>query len=102
MEDYYKIENNEWYRLVFEKSIFFNDIEKIAIKKLVPCEFINNLREYDSSEYNYGRVEEDGSGTIEINVIPDEWYLVSLINGSDYYKCDQLYGLKKCLKDILK
>ena len=35
---------------------------------------------------------------IVIRSLKDEWYLVKVDNIS--YKCDQLEGLKKCLKDI--
>jgi hypothetical protein len=46
------------------------------------------------------------SGEFAIMILPDEWYLVRLVdkftNGYVYYRCDQFEGLKKLLSYIIK
>ncbi len=40
-------------------------------------------------------------GPIDIEALSDEWYLCAfrMVGSSSYYKCDQLEGLLKCIKD---
>lgn len=99
---YEEITSNEWRETVLSKSIPLNNTEINNLKKIfTDCTiFINNY-------YNYCSVDPPYK-THEINVLPDEWYVVSAIvrvnkidnDNIKYYKCDQWDGLIELLKFI--
>lgn len=98
-EYYEEISYNEW-EILCHKSIQFNKIDFIKLKtiynkSLLKLVYLNSLeREIITIE--------NKADYYEINVLPDEWYIVMRGQKSGlYYKCDQWDGLIKCLDKII-
>lgn len=102
MEDYKEITNEKWDNTIDENGIVFSEFDKKALLSVMPnCEF-----NY-CSQYEYCKeVSKNNKYQIEVNVIRDEWYLIRIKyyhnDGSSnrHFLCDQLFGMKQCIKDI--
>ena len=114
-------EYNQYYNVIEEEKFYdlcginqenntltFSDDEiNILSKEVKDINLINNKKYI--SMYTYITMKSNIDNTIVIYKIPDEWYLVAYIvhgevaNGGRsymYYKCDQIEGLIKFIKDI--
>ena len=113
MDDYYQEISKEEYEdisIEFEEDIIFFEEKEVDIlcnlfpqnDFVSPCQkkykFYYSLslkdKKYEDFEHIRGFVYK----------LPDEWYSISIDLPNEkirrYYKCDQLEGLIKCLKDI--
>lgn len=108
-EDYYQVFNSQetdWSKINYET---FNQSDVRKIGDLIfplDCEF----EVYDkpgTTTKNYMIRIKYETMFIEIMALPDEWFLVRLVDTREfprqksYYKCDQIEGLLHCLKKIL-
>lgn len=95
--EYKEIKYRE-YSDMSESLIFFNEVEKRAINVIVGDYFkLEKISHFDAYAYY------NDNTLIEITVAKDEWYCVFINNYKKadlrIYLCDQLYGLKECVKD---
>lgn len=95
--DYYKEITQEEYNS-YENIERFNPIETDRIKKVIKEN--PNLKEIDSLAI-FTIVS--GFNQYYLYKIPDEWYLISAYEtqGDKFYKCDQIEGVLKFIKDNL-
>lgn len=99
MEDYRKIEYNEFSRIWSANRethlVPLNINQKSIIKKYI------DIKNVKSWQYAGGVSFKCSDGNFVIYQIPDEWFLIFSDSSDDelYYLCDQWYGLIKCIED---
>ena len=105
-DEYYDM-NSEYYTEItqdcdYEKVLYFEDSEIEILRRLDP----DNFSSYPNKWRLTMMMNRFPLGTMYMFKLPDEWYLVKLKEdkGGDYhhYKCDQLEGLIKLIKDKKK
>lgn len=103
MEDYYEIDYGEfnrlWYQQISPDKIIvpFTENQIDIINKSIESIHVS-FGHYKGGINIYSRK----NCKIAIYQIKDEWFLIfptSTRDGEKYYKCDQFYGLLKCIKD---
>lgn len=114
--DMYKPIGKEPYNSIdIKKQISIDDRTFSAIDKLCSSRGINcnKKKEIHSDGHKLTHAEiykhiKQGKYTIKVRQHEDDWYIVSIFYESysedriiEIYKCDQIDGLIKCLKDIL-
>ena len=95
---------------VFQKSLSIDisdsefEIISEMIRPLYNCMSEMSNKEFgdDGHPLNSLVFGEDGEFEIFITKLPDEWFCVNYEPRSKYYCCDQLDGLKECIKHIEK
>ena len=112
---YTEVDTNVFYDLCDYNTLVFSNAEiSFLTKELdVDINLRNNIKYTDKHTFIF--YKESISDRIYIYKLPDEWYvverelnalarLVKLLsqNGllSNYYKCDQIEGVIKCIKEI--
>lgn len=94
----------------YEDINFIDVVLKIGIKLTIEESAIKAIRSkytIDEKELQYNNkscIIIGGKSKLLIIQCPDEWFYVRVDNKSykdEYYKCDQLDGLLKCLEDII-
>ena len=99
---YKKIEPSEYFNIPISKWLNISQEAIDIVKRNFNDVSISSGCDYKFVEFDFNS---NDNTTNEISELQHEWFIVILIDrdkfNNSYYKCDQVEGLEKCLKDYI-
>lgn len=95
-----EIEYREWAILV-DRSINFTENETEEVRNLSSTMGygFRNIEEVNNRHVQYEYLSFD---KFDLNCLPDEWYLIWVVDQNIYLKCDQWDALLECIRNLPK
>jgi|LakMenEpi03Aug12_release.lakeMendotaPanAssembly.Ray.scaffolds.fasta_scaffold891600_2 hypothetical protein len=96
-----KFESSDWKVITYEEYLEMTYTEEFTKRELKEItDFLIKECEAVISSQSHQRIYFKNSRQYVIYKYDDDWFIVKSLNGTEIWKCDQMYGLKELLKKI--